>query len=71
MTAYLTTLLAQMSVIYERDVQVHLTINRLQAWTTTDPYSATGPARPAGRGRRLVAREPAEGLLSADSRVSS
>ncbi len=43
MTAYLTTLLAQMSVIYERDVQVHLTINRLQAWTTTDPYSATGP----------------------------
>jgi metallopeptidase family M12-like protein len=42
MTAYITTLLAQISVIYERDVQVHLTINRLQAWTTTDPYSATG-----------------------------
>ncbi len=42
MTNYLTTLLAQMSVIYERDVQVHLTINRLQVWTTTDPYSATG-----------------------------
>ena len=42
MTTYVTTLLAQISVIYERDVSVHLTVNRIQAWTTTDPYSATG-----------------------------
>jgi hypothetical protein len=41
MSAYITTLLGQVSVIYERDVQVHLTVNRIQAWTTTDPYSST------------------------------
>jgi hypothetical protein len=41
MTNYVTTLLAQMSVIYERDVSVHLTVNRIQAWTTTDPYVRT------------------------------
>jgi metallopeptidase family M12-like protein len=43
MTTYVTTLLAQMSVIYERDVSVHLTVNLVQAWTTTDPYSRTDP----------------------------
>jgi hypothetical protein len=42
MTAYVTTLMAQISVIYERDVSVHLTVNRVQAWTTTDPYTASG-----------------------------
>jgi hypothetical protein len=42
MTNYVTTLMAQISVIYERDVSVHLTVNRIQAWTTTDPYIATG-----------------------------
>jgi hypothetical protein len=41
MTSYVTTLMAQISVIYERDVSVHLTVNRIQAWTTTDPYSKT------------------------------
>src|SRR5438874_1041236 len=29
------------SVIYERDLSVHLTVNLGQAWTTTDPYVAT------------------------------
>ena len=42
MTNYVTTLMAQISVIYERDVSVHLTVNLIQVWTTTDPYSATG-----------------------------
>jgi Metallo-peptidase family M12 len=41
MTAYITTLLGAASVIYERDVQVHLNVNLIQAWTTTDPYSST------------------------------
>jgi metallopeptidase family M12-like protein len=41
MTAYITTLLGAASVIYERDVQVHLALNLVQAWTTTDPYSST------------------------------
>jgi len=41
MSAYITTLLGQVSVIYERDVAVHLTINLIQAWTTTDPYVST------------------------------
>jgi hypothetical protein len=43
MTAYITTLIGQISVIYERDVAVHLTVNVIQAWTTTDPYSSTSP----------------------------
>ena len=43
MTSYVTTLLGQSSVIYERDLGVHLTVNVIQAWTTTDPYSATSP----------------------------
>jgi hypothetical protein len=41
MTAYITTLLGAASVIYERDVQVHLNVNLIQAWTTTDPYVST------------------------------
>jgi hypothetical protein len=41
MTTYITTLMAQISVIYERDVAVHLTVNTIQAWTTTDPYVKT------------------------------
>jgi Metallo-peptidase family M12 len=41
MTSYITTLLGTISTIYERDVAVHLTVNRVQAWTTTDPYSST------------------------------
>ena len=43
MTTYITTLMAQISVIYERDVSVHLTVNTIQAWTTTDPYVKTDP----------------------------
>lgn len=43
MSAYVTTLLGQISTIYERDTAVHLTINRIQAWTTTDPYAASDP----------------------------
>ena len=43
MTSYVTTLMAQISVIYERDVSVHLTVNLIQVWTTTDPYSKTDP----------------------------
>ena len=41
MSSYITTLLAQNSLIYERDLGVHLTVNRIQAWTGTDPYAAT------------------------------
>ena len=41
MNAYIMTVLGAASVIYERDVQVHLTVNLIQAWTTTDPYSST------------------------------
>jgi hypothetical protein len=41
MSAYITTLLGQTSVIYQRDVGVHLTVNRIQAWTSADPYAAT------------------------------
>ncbi|MEO8347540.1 MAG: zinc-dependent metalloprotease, partial [Acidobacteriota bacterium] len=41
MTAYITTLVGEASVIYERDLQVHLTVNVVQAWATTDPYSST------------------------------
>jgi hypothetical protein len=41
MSSYITTLLAQNSLIYERDVGVHLTVNRVQAWTSTDPYVST------------------------------
>jgi Metallo-peptidase family M12 len=41
MSSYITTLLAQNSLIYERDLGVHLTVNRIQAWTSTDPYVAT------------------------------
>jgi Metallo-peptidase family M12 len=40
MTSYITTLFGVISTIYERDVAVHLTVNRVQAWTTTDPYSS-------------------------------
>ena len=43
MTAYITTLMGAISVIYQRDVSVHLTVNLVQAWTTTDPYAATDP----------------------------
>lgn len=43
MSSYITTLLGQASVIYERDVAVRLTVNLIQAWTSTDPYSATSP----------------------------
>lgn len=43
MTAYITTLLGQISLIYERDLQVHLRVNVIQAWATTDPYSSTSP----------------------------
>jgi len=43
MSAYITTLVGQISVIYERDVAVHLTVNLIHAWTTTDPYAATIP----------------------------
>jgi len=43
MTSYITTLMGAISVIYERDVSVHLTVNLVQAWTTTDPYVATDP----------------------------
>ena len=42
MTSYVTTLLAQNSLVYQRDVGVRLTVNRIQAWTSTDPYAATG-----------------------------
>jgi hypothetical protein len=41
MTSYITTLFGVISTIYERDVAVHLTVNRVQAWTTTDPYAST------------------------------
>ena len=41
MTSYITTLMAQNSVIYQRDLGVHLTVNRIQAWTSTDPYVKT------------------------------
>jgi hypothetical protein len=43
MTTYITTLFGSISTIYERDMAVHLTVNRVQAWTTTDPYSSTSP----------------------------
>jgi hypothetical protein len=43
MTTYILTLLGQASVIYERDVAVHLTVNRVQAWTTADPYTSASP----------------------------
>ena len=43
MSSYIATVLGQASVIYERDVAVRLTVNVIQAWATTDPYSATGP----------------------------
>lgn len=43
MSAYVTTLLAQNSVIYQRDVGVKLTVNRIQAWTSADPYVAGDP----------------------------
>jgi Metallo-peptidase family M12 len=43
MTSYITMLVGQTSVIYERDVAVHLAVNLIQTWTTTDPYSATSP----------------------------
>lgn len=43
MTAYVLVLMGQSSVIYERDLSVHLTVNVVQAWTTPDPYSATSP----------------------------
>lgn len=43
MSAYITTVLGQASVIYGRDVQVNLTVNRIQAWTTSDPYGLADP----------------------------
>lgn len=42
MTSYISVLMAQISTIYERDVSVRLTVNLVQAWTTSDPYVATG-----------------------------
>jgi hypothetical protein len=42
MASYISVLMAQISTIYERDVSVRLTLNVVQAWTTTDPYSSTG-----------------------------
>jgi Metallo-peptidase family M12 len=43
MSAYITTLFAQTSLIYQRDVGVALTINRIQAWVSTDPYASADP----------------------------
>ncbi len=43
MTSYVTTLMGANSAIYERDVAVHLTVNLVQAWATTDPYVSTSP----------------------------
>ena len=38
-TTYVTTLLATVSLIYERDVEVTLNVGYLNFWTTTDPYT--------------------------------
>ena len=38
-SAYVTTLLATVSLIYERDVEVTLQVGYLNFWTTTDPYT--------------------------------
>lgn len=43
MSSYVTTLMGQISVIYQRDVGVKLTVNRIQAWQTPDPYAASDP----------------------------
>jgi Metallo-peptidase family M12 len=43
MSGYVSTLFGAISVIYERDVAVRLSVNRIEAWTTMDPYSATSP----------------------------
>jgi len=43
MSAYVTTLMGQISVIYQRDVGVKLTVNRIQAWQSPDPYAASDP----------------------------
>lgn len=43
MSGYVSTLFGAVSVIYERDVAVRLSLNTIQAWTTTDPYTATAP----------------------------
>jgi hypothetical protein len=42
MASYISVLMGQISTIYERDLSVRLTVNVVQAWSTTDPYSATG-----------------------------
>ncbi len=38
---YVTTLLATVSLIYERDLEVTLNVSYLNFWTTTDPYTQT------------------------------
>ena len=43
LTSYINMLVGQISVIYERDVAVHLAISAIQVWSTTDPYSAGDP----------------------------
>ena len=37
-TNYITALLATVSLIYEKDVEVTLNVSYLNLWTTTDPY---------------------------------
>ena len=41
MAAYVLTIFAQFNLIYERDLQIHLTVSEVHAWTTADPF--TGP----------------------------
>lgn len=43
MAGYVGTLFGAVSVIYERDVAVRLSLNTIQAWTATDPWVATTP----------------------------
>lgn len=38
MAAYCLTIFAQFNLIYERDLQLHLTVSEVHAWTTTDPF---------------------------------
>ena len=69
MTTYITTLMAQISVIYERDVSVRLTVNLVQAWTTTDPYTATGTLSQAplsGTASRELLEDVADAVKAAD-----
>lgn len=43
MTAYVLTIFAQFNLIYERDLQLHLTVSEVHAWATTDPWDKTVP----------------------------